>query len=186
MNTSLGEDELGPLRVEVNALMQLERWSDVIGLLAKHPAAADCDSHLAWSLGWAHFRQGDASSAVPYLRSAAELNPGRAAMQACLAWALREVGDREGAELHFQQALALSDSTIVRLGLALVYLERGDFRAAERVHLDGLDLDPDDPERLEAYAEFLCDAGRQDEARFWFTKAKAIESGQEAQLPTGN
>ena len=43
-------------------------------------------------------------------------------------------------------------------------MKQGLAEAAEAVHKEGVRLKPDDPERLEAYADFLSDVGRNEEA----------------------
>jgi Flp pilus assembly protein TadD len=56
--------------------------------------------------------------------------------------------------------------------LALVLMERGKFAEAEQVHLKGLELKPESPERWEGYACFLEDAGRRADAEAAYKKSR--------------
>lgn len=48
---------------------------------------------------------------------------------------------------------------MVRLALAVLYMNKDDYASAEQVHLEGLKLRPNSAERIKIYADFLSDAG---------------------------
>jgi predicted Zn-dependent protease len=51
-------------------------------------------------------------------------------------------------------------------------MQRGKLGEAEQIHLRGIDLKPESPDRWESYACFLEDVGRQGEAQAAYKKAR--------------
>jgi Flp pilus assembly protein TadD len=55
---------------------------------------------------------------------------------------------------------------------------------AEEVYREGIRLAPQDPERCEALADFLSDIGREEEAREYYQRARAVpEAGGSGEPP---
>lgn len=158
------------MRGRVDGLMKPGRWEEVISLLSEHPGR-DKDFHLAWSLGWAHFKQGDFDLASASLLVATRIDPRIGAGHGCLAFAYLERGDLDRAEYHFWIAISLSESGLGRLGLALVYMKKGDLRSAEKVHVEGLRTRPDSLSRIAGYADFLWDCARYADASAQYERA---------------
>jgi Flp pilus assembly protein TadD len=155
----------------VRALMDDKRWEDaIVALGPKLEEEPICDE-LLWSVGWAHFKLEQYAKASSYLRRAADLGPTKSSNAACLAFALFELADYEGAELWFLKALALRDTSLARGGLALVYMKQDKAALAEAVHEEGIRLKPASQERVEAYADFLSDVGREEEAQRLYESA---------------
>ncbi len=80
----------------------------------------------------------------------------------------------DAAELWILRALAIRDSPLGRLGLPRIYQKQGLWELAEAVHKEGLRLRPTSAKRLEAYADFLSDAGRVSEAQQQRSSATAL------------
>jgi superkiller protein 3 len=162
------------LNEQAQALMNDERWSDAIALIESH-TYHKTHGDLSWNLGWAYFKLGDYSAAELNLKHATQLTPTRAAAWWALGAAQQEHGLLAEAERNLKHALTLKDSSTARLILALVLMERGNFAEAEQVHLAGLDLKPESPERWDSYAIFLDDVGRLQEAAAAHKKARDVE-----------
>lgn len=64
---------------------------------------------------------------------------------------------------------------MVRQSLALTLMQQGKFEDAEKIHLEAINLKPEDYERLEAYGDFLSDVGREDEAQQIYAKASNLK-----------
>lgn len=153
----------------VNDLMQQERWVDAIaaaGVMNEH-ACRD----LVWAVGWAHFKLGQYSDALPYLKGAAETGPVDHASLGTLGITYLKLKRYVEAELWLLRAIATRDSSMSRLFLAIVYMDQGLDEEAEAVHKEGLRLRPNDSKRHEQYADFLSDAGREDEAKMMYERA---------------
>jgi Flp pilus assembly protein TadD len=159
------------LNEQAEALMQDERWPDAIALIQSN-SCHETDGELSWNLGWAYFKLGHYGAAELNLKRATQLTPMRAASWWALGAAQQEQGLLEEAEGNLKHALTLRDSSISRLVLALVLMERGKVAEAEQVHLTGLDLQPESSERWESYAVFLDDVGRLPEAESARKKAR--------------
>jgi Flp pilus assembly protein TadD len=155
------------------ALMSEERWEQAVALLSP---IADSSSGFSvlWDLGWAHFKLGDYRLAQQYLRRAVSIEPNNPSGYYGLGAVLLTDGLDSDAELALSRALELRDSSLARLSLALALMKQGRFQEAENVHLVGLELQPDSVERLEAYADFLDDAGRQEEAHSVMSRATLL------------
>jgi tetratricopeptide (TPR) repeat protein len=149
----------------IDDLMKDKRWEEAIATIEPTLTEGSASGAVLWTVGWAYFKLGQHGKAVPYLRRAAEADPTKSSNAVSLGFALHESKDYDGAEIWFLRALALRDTSLVRLGLALTYLEQGKKDVAEAVHEEGIRLKPSSRERLEAYADFLSDAGREEEAK---------------------
>ena len=103
-----------------------------------------------------------------------KLQPRSAAAWWALGEAQRHAGKLVEAEQNLKEALRLRDGTIGRLSLAISLMERGKWAEAEQVHLKGLELEPESPDRWEYYGSFLEDAGRMREAAEAFKKARRL------------
>jgi Flp pilus assembly protein TadD len=162
------------LNERAQALMQDERWSDAI-VLIKSSGSYETDGDLAWNLGWAYLKLEDYASAVLHLTRATQLIPTRAVAWWALGLAQRENGLLEEAERNLKHALALGDSSISRSALAIALMQRGKVAEAEQIHLTGLELKPESPERWKSYACFLDDVGRMQDAEVAYKKARYFE-----------
>lgn len=111
------------------------------------------------------------------MERAVELDPIQFAGHFALGLALESLGRLEQAESSLRTALVLRDSGMARQALAVVLMEKGEFADAERVHLDGLEVNPDSANRWEGYADFLFDTGRIEEADAARQKAARFSSG---------
>jgi tetratricopeptide (TPR) repeat protein len=162
----------------INGLMQAERWRQAIELcMSERPEALTAD--VLWNWAWAHFKLGQFTASKGLFERALELQPEAPLMLWGLGVTLRELGDLDEAKRRFRRALGLKDSAMVRQDLALVLMKEGDLTAAEEVHLEGLRFKPGSRERTEAYADFLSDCGREDEAALHYARAKGMGLGRE-------
>jgi predicted Zn-dependent protease len=159
------------LSEKAQALMQEERWTEAINLIESRPSLFENDAELSWNLGWAYFKLEDWKSAQVHLSRARDLDRKMAASWWALAAAQMEAGVLDKAERNVKEALLIRDSSIFRQTLALVLMQRGKVGEAEQVHLRGLELKPESPERWETYACFLDDLGRQGDAQLAYKKA---------------
>ena len=160
------------LNERAEELMDAEQWTEAIQLLESQPQLFQSDAQLSWNLGWAYFKLGDWKTAQLHLSRARALEPGRAASWWALGVAQREDGMLDEAERNVKEALRLRDSSNFRRTLALILMQRGKLREAEQVHLKGLELKPESPERWGCYACFLDDCGRSSEAQAAYKKAR--------------
>lgn len=172
----------GPERSErlyqrVTSLMSEQRWAEVISALEGESSLVGSEFRLAWNLGWAYFKHGDAAKACEHLEQATALEPENPVGQWALGTALKEIGRSQEAERSLLRALELKESTLPRLTLALLYLEQGRAEEAERIHREGLERRPDSSERWAAYADFLSDVGRESEAEEAKRRSEELETG---------
>lgn len=148
----------------VNLLMAGERWDEVVSLIEPRLAEEPLGHELVWKLGWAHFQLGNDADALQHLQRAVEAGPVSAAYFGSLGMTLSRLEEHDAAELWLLRALAIHDTVVSRTGLALAYQRRGLVDVAEAVHREGIRLAPGDAARIEAYADFLRDLGRDEEA----------------------
>ena len=152
---------------EINAraqeLMRQERWASAVDLIAGIEVEFR-SAQLNWNCGWALFKLGRLRDAAHALRRSVLQDPSNAIGHWALGVVLKECNELTLAEKHLLTALSIRDSGMARLSLALLYMRLDRFEEAERIHLEGLQLKPADRERLEAYADFLEDTGREAEA----------------------
>lgn len=177
----LMESESKHLNERAEQLMKARRWNDAIELIESAPLLFESDPELLWNLGWAYFQLEDFKTAQIHLSRACTLKPTMAVAWWALGTAQMEDGNLEEAETNVKKALAMLDRTIVRQILALILMKRGNFDEAEQVHLTGLELKPESPERWDIYGCFLEDCGRQNEAEVAYEKARLFGAGS-----TGN
>ena len=145
-----------------DALMKQERWADVVAMVSPQDLAVRSDPRLAWTLGWAHFKLEDYATAAMWRERAAELRPAHPMYLGTFGAALVELERWEEAELVLLRSLALRDSGLARLDLAIVYMRTHRWDEAEAVHREGLRLRPDCEERRADFEAFLEDAGRKE------------------------
>ena len=162
------------LNERAQSLMQDERWSEAIALIQTN-TLHETDPELSWNLGWAYFKLADYGAAELHLTRATQLSPTRAAAWWALGTAQREHGLLDEAERNLRHSLTLNDSSNTRSALALALMQRGKLVEAEQVHLKGLELKPESPERWQSYACFLDDVGRIQEADAACKKARYFE-----------
>lgn len=148
----------------VNLLMSSERWEEAIALIAPRLEEGPMGHEIVWKLGWAHFQLGNYGEAATFLQQAVETGPVSAAYYGSLGMALLHLEEHDAAELWLLRALAINDSQLTRRSLALAYQRASQWEIAEHVHKEGIRLRAEDPMRLEAYADFLDDAGRGEDA----------------------
>jgi tetratricopeptide (TPR) repeat protein len=164
---------------QIEALMDIEAFDEVVRRLEEE-GALDHDDFLSnWNLGWACFKLNRFKQALPPLERAVELEPVQFASHFALGLALESLGRLEEAESTLRTALVLRDSGMARQALAVVLMEKGEFAAAEQVHLDGLEVSPGSANRWEGYADFLFDTGRLAEADVAREKASRFSSKAE-------
>ena len=163
------------LNKRAELVMGAERWSDAINLLMNEMLIVERDWRLSWNLDWCCFKLERLDAARKHLLRATKLAPESAICK----WALGSVylhrKQYKKAESNLVESLMIKDAYMARISLALAYLEQGKIAEAERIHLEGLSLKPGDSRRYEAYADFLSDVGREEEAQQMYLKAKKLK-----------
>ena len=158
----------------VTSLMKDESWGEAITMLESRPDLVEKHIDLSWNLGWAFFKIGELEKAIKYLSQSVRLGPNKAVTHWALANVLTEKGEFSEAETEFITSLSLKETDSARIGLAFVYLSQGSVEKAERTHLEGIRLVPVSRERVEAYADFLSDIGREEESKQQYDKVKQL------------
>ena len=79
------------------------------------------------------------------------------------------------AETHCAESLRIKDAYVPRLTLASAYVGQGKLADAEDVHVQGIKLKPKEGRRYEAYADFLSDVGREEQAQAMYRKARMLD-----------
>ncbi|HEY0759499.1 MAG TPA: tetratricopeptide repeat protein [Acidisarcina sp.] len=161
---------------QIEALMDIEAYDEVVRRLEEDGALDPDDFISNWNLGWSRFKLQQFQQSLPPLERALALEPAQFAAHFSLGAALEALGRLEEAETSLRTALALRDSGMARQALAVVLMEKGEFAAAEQVHLDGIEVNPDSANRWEGYADFLYDTGRLKEAQAAREKASRFDS----------
>lgn len=161
---------------QVKILMTGEKWNDSIELLESNISNIDFTWKHYWSLAWSYFKLNSYNKAVQEFENALSNVPKNKKSKAiCLCFlgiAVEKTGDSERSKKLLEQSLNLRDNGLTRLSLAIKYMELGDLRQAELIHKEGLELKPNHPYRLNNYAAFLEDVGRQEEANVIYKKIK--------------
>ncbi len=152
------------LATQLNDLMQAERWHDALALAESNLRAVSDNFDLSWNLGWVLIKLERYHDSLAHFERAEELDGTSPIAPWAEGVALCELERLEEAEAPLLRALALKDSHLPRQTLALVYLKGGRAEDAERVHLEGL-CEKRTRERLQNYAAFLGDTGRESEER---------------------
>ena len=127
-----------------------------------------------WSRGWSCYLREEYAEAIACFREATAIDPESHAAHYALASALSDDGEMEEAELEFRRTLALRDFSLAWAGLALLYLRAGKIELAEQTHLEAMRLRPYSRERVEAYADYLWDVGREEESRVQSMRATQL------------
>ena len=163
------------LNRQAESVMKAEQWLDAIKLLEDEMPVVVSDWRLSWNLGWCYFKLDRLNAARKHLIQATKLAPENPICR----WALGSVylhrKQYKKAEANLVESLKIKDAYVARISLALAYLEQGKLAEAESVHLEGIKLKPKDDQRYEAYADFLSDVGREEEARKMCRKANRLK-----------
>jgi len=175
----MANSELDRLAETISSLLERNSWHEATRMLQNRLEVVNQHWELSWNLGWAFFKLNDLSNAAKYLAQSVRLNPDKAATHWAFATVLSEMGESEKAEKEFLASLSLKDTYLARIGLGLLYCRQRFFEKAERIHLEGIRLVPTSRERVEAYADFLSDMGRQDEAKQQYAQAAQLPSNRE-------
>jgi tetratricopeptide (TPR) repeat protein len=163
------------LHEQVNDLMREERWREAIVLCESTPPSTR-SFDVQWNCAWAHFKLNEFAAAKLHFEKILHEQAEHPATLLGLGVVLHRLGIFEEAKEYLKRTLVLKDSITARLTLALLFMEEGDFVSAEQVHLEGLNLKPESVERIKAYADFLSDAGREDEAAVQYSRSLKLES----------
>lgn len=155
----------------VQGVMQTERWPDAIKLLKQHMAAVEKDCDLSWNFAWCHLKLGRLRQARTHMVRAAKLAPNDYKCKFGLGTIYNELKQFKKAETNCVAALRIKESYIVRLNLALAYMAQGKLTEAESVHLEAIKLKPKQSKRYKAYADFLSDVGREEDAEMAYQQA---------------
>ncbi len=150
------------LAAQLSDLMQAERWHDALALAESNLGAVIEDFDLSWNVGWVLVKLERYDDSLPHFERAEALDGSNPIAPWAKGVALCELERLEEAEPPLLRAISLKDSHLPRQTLALVYLRSGRNQDAERVHVDGL-AEKRTRERLENYAAFLGDTGREAE-----------------------
>jgi Flp pilus assembly protein TadD len=155
--------------------MNMERWSEAIKLLKTNVSVVQKDWKLSWNLAWCYFKLGRLDQARTHMIRAAKLAPANnATCKFGLGAVYLQRKQFRKAETNCAESLRLKDMQVTRLQLALAYMKQGKLAEAENVHLEGIKLKPKASQRYEAYADFLSDVGREEEAQTMYRKAKRL------------
>ena len=158
---------------QAEELMTREQWAAAVSLIDQ-VLPDERTARMHWHHGWALSKLEKFEPAAQSLQLCVAREPMNPIAHWALGVVLREHGDLRGAEHHLLTALSLRDSGLARLNLAVLYMDEGRLDDAERVHLDGLELKPNDRERVERYANFLSDCGRDAEAERQYARAATL------------
>jgi Tfp pilus assembly protein PilF len=164
---------------EAERLMSDGRWRAAIEAMIKEPAMLEHNRSLLWSMGWAYYKLDDFCNAAVYLKKAVDCAPAAPISCWALGLVLIELGDTAEAEKQLLRSVAFKDSYDGRIALAFLYQKTENHHLAEAVHKEGIRLRPDHRERLEALADFLCDVGRNEEARAIMKEAEQLPTREE-------
>lgn len=164
---------------KIETLMAAERWDEALAAAEVKLAEQPQDPELLWVAGWASLQLEQYARAEPYLHKAAELGPVDHFRYWAFGLSLLELGNYAAAELWLLRALAIRDSYRARIALALAYHKQGLIEVAEAVHREGVRLQPKHRDRMEAYADFLSDIGREEDASRMYEEAKGLPVDKE-------
>lgn len=152
-------------------VMRRTRWLSAIKILKANSTLVKDDWELSWNLAWCYLNVGQLDLALTNMLWAAKLAPRRFGPSFGLGRVYLKRKQYKKAETKYVESLRIRDSYVARLGLALAYMKQGKVTKAESVHLEGIKLEPKDIRRNEAYADFLSDVGREEEAQVMYRKA---------------
>lgn len=152
---------------QTKELMKQHQWQSVIDILDDSTLLKSNDWRLYWNAGWSNFKQKRFLQARMSFQKAVRLTGNDDDKSLSLTFlGLSEMEENRYQEARevLKEALQLKDSTLARKSLALAFIHLEDLEEAEKIHTDGLALEPDNKERLAAYGNFLLDTGREEEA----------------------
>lgn len=156
-------ENIKTIKETMTRMMAQERWLEAINFgkqsLLNNIFYLGKDDEFHWNIGWCYFKEKMYPDALIFMNRAVELDSTSDTNH----WGLgivSEYGESpEKAELHYLRALALKESSFVRMALATSYLQRGMISMAKQIHLEGLRIAPNSKKKLESYADFLHDIG---------------------------
>jgi Flp pilus assembly protein TadD len=158
----------------VHPIMNMERWVEAIKLLKNDFSVVKNDWKLSWNLAWCYFKLQRLDEARTHMIRAVKLAPANAECRLGMGSVYLERKQFKKAETNCAESLRLKDSYLARITLALAYTKQGKLTEAENVHLEGIKLKPKSTRRYEAYADFLSDSGREEEAQRMYEKAREL------------
>jgi Flp pilus assembly protein TadD len=158
--------------------MRKQRWPAAIKFLNGNLAVAQKNWRFPWNLGWCYFKLGKFNEARKHMIRAAGLAPENATCKWGLGITYLETKHFKKAEVVLAESLRIKESHLTRISLAFAYLAQGKIAEAEKIHLQGIRLQPENGERYDSYAAFLSDVGRETEARRMSIKAKQLSRGK--------
>ncbi len=161
------------LNKKVSALMKKDRLLEAIALLTRERSLVEQDWRLCWNLGWCYFNLDRFLQAQRVFARAMNRFPGNSACSWGLGLAYLKRKDFRKAEQFLVESLRIKDFYPARIALALAYLSQGKVSEAENTHLAGIER-RHESRRLESYAAFLEDVGREKEAEEMNLKAKSL------------
>lgn len=133
------------------------------------------DWRLSWNLGWCYFKINQLAEARKHPVRAARLAPDEPVCHWALVTVYLHHKEYKKAEHSLLTSLRMKDAYMARVSLALAYLEQGKVAEAEEVHREGISLQPEERRRYEAYADFLSDIGREEQARRMYQQANRVK-----------
>ncbi len=169
----MNANDLNPVD-SINLLMSESRWAEASSKAEEELAKSPERHELLWIAGWANFQLEQYTMAEAHLRKAIDSGHVDHVYYGALGATLLELEKYDEAELWLLRALATRETYPTRIALALVYHKQQLLEVAEAVHREGIRLRPKSRERLEAYADFLSDLGREDEATKIYEDAKNL------------
>ncbi|MGC4114504.1 MAG: tetratricopeptide repeat protein [Myxococcales bacterium] len=164
---------------EERALTSQERWDAAAALFRDNAELVTSNYELLWDAGWTEYKLGRLSTAETYLKKAIDAKPTCHIGYWALGTVLSETDRFEDSEHNLIKALVLRDGLVGRLSLALLYMRKNMLALAEAVHKEGLRLRPNDRARIEGFADFLSDLGRDEEAGKLYESAKRLPTREE-------
>jgi Flp pilus assembly protein TadD len=160
---------------QIQSIMNAERWLGAIKLLKDNLSVVQKDWKLSWNLAWCYLKSDRLDQARTHMIRAAKLAPKNAICRFGLGAVYLEMKKFKKAETNCAESLRIKDAYVPRLTLALAYMNQGKITDAENVHLEGIKLKPKESRRYEAYADFLSDVGREEQAQTMYRKAKKLD-----------
>ena len=160
---------------QVQSVMNTKHWLDAINLLKDNLSIVQRDWELSWNLAWCYRNCDRLDQARTHMMRAARLAPRNAICRFGLGVVYLEMKQFKKAETHCTESLRIKDAYVPRLTLASAYVGQGKLADAENVHVQGIKLKPKEGRRYEAYADFLSDVGREEQAQSMYRKARMLD-----------
>jgi TolB-like protein/Flp pilus assembly protein TadD/DNA-binding winged helix-turn-helix (wHTH) protein len=130
---------------------------------------------------FSHGRYGEAADAF---RQVVALDPGNHQARTNLGAALTMAGDFEAGKDVYEQALEITEFRTAYSNLGVVYYYLGDFEKSVATHRKAVELAPEEPVKWLNLADALHFAGRLEEAREAFERARELADARIAVDPT--